>query len=386
MLNRPEPACLVIADISGYTSYLAGVELDHAQDILADLVDTVVGALRPTFRLAKLEGDAAFAYAITEAVDPSLLQDQVEGCYFAFRRRLRDIRQASSCECNACILIPSLDLKLIVHHGAIGRQRIAGQEELVGSDVIVVHRLLKNSVEANLGVRAYALYTEACLRASGVDDPASLGLREHRETYEVIGEVVGWVRDLDGAWIAEQERARVRVEPKDALWELERLLPAPPAVVWEYLTSPALRIRWQAGVTAVQEDAPTGRRGVGTTNHCIHGKDAIVEEILDWRPPAYRTLRFQMPYPGFPKMTMTDTLEPDGEGTRLTVRLLRPRSTREREAIAGARGMLEAAYAAGFENLLRLLEAERADRSAAAETPEPELPRGAGRHLEPIAG
>jgi class 3 adenylate cyclase len=46
---RTEPACLVIADIAGYTGYLAGVELDHAQDILADLIDTVVGALRPTF-------------------------------------------------------------------------------------------------------------------------------------------------------------------------------------------------------------------------------------------------------------------------------------------------------------------------------------------------
>lgn len=58
MLVKPELACLLIADIAGYTDYLAGVELDHAQDILADLVDTVVGRLRPTFRLAKLEGDA----------------------------------------------------------------------------------------------------------------------------------------------------------------------------------------------------------------------------------------------------------------------------------------------------------------------------------------
>ena len=30
MLPSPEPPCLVIADISGYTDYLAGVELDHA--------------------------------------------------------------------------------------------------------------------------------------------------------------------------------------------------------------------------------------------------------------------------------------------------------------------------------------------------------------------
>ena len=40
-----ESACLVIADISGYTGYLAGVELDHAQDILLDLMSTIVSAL-----------------------------------------------------------------------------------------------------------------------------------------------------------------------------------------------------------------------------------------------------------------------------------------------------------------------------------------------------
>ena len=110
MRSQPEPACLVIADITGYTSYLAGVELDHAQDILADLVDTVVAALRPTFRLAKLEGDAAFAYAITDTLDASTLMDTVERTYFASRRRLRDIAQASQGDCDACSRMPSLDL------------------------------------------------------------------------------------------------------------------------------------------------------------------------------------------------------------------------------------------------------------------------------------
>src|SRR5262245_30297179 len=151
MLNQPEPACLVIADISGYTGFLAGAELDHAQDILADLMGTVVTSFRPTFKLAKLEGDAASVYSLTAAVDAAELQDIAEGCYFAFRRRLRDIGRASTCECNACILVPHLDLKVVAHHGRIVRQRIGGWEELVGSDVIVVHRLLKNHVEEATG-------------------------------------------------------------------------------------------------------------------------------------------------------------------------------------------------------------------------------------------
>ena len=78
MLPKPELAHFAIADISGYTSFLAGVELDHAQDIIADLMDTMIKGLRPPFRLAKFEGDAAFVYATTEKVDGSLLQDSIE--------------------------------------------------------------------------------------------------------------------------------------------------------------------------------------------------------------------------------------------------------------------------------------------------------------------
>ena len=53
MLPKSEKACFAIADISGYTKFLASSELEHAQDILAEFTNTVVEALGPTFRLAK---------------------------------------------------------------------------------------------------------------------------------------------------------------------------------------------------------------------------------------------------------------------------------------------------------------------------------------------
>ena len=95
MLPKPESACFVIADISGYINFLAGVELDHAQDIIADVMDTVVRCVRPPFRLAKFEGDAAFFCAATDKVDCSVLQDAIEAAYFAFRKRLRNIMRRS---------------------------------------------------------------------------------------------------------------------------------------------------------------------------------------------------------------------------------------------------------------------------------------------------
>ena len=155
----------MIADISGYTGYLAEVELDHAQDILADLMGAIVSALRPGFRLAKLEGDAAFTYSIAETVDGSMLLDTIERCYFGFRRRRRDLRRATTCECNACRHIPDLNLKFVAHHGSILRQRVAGRQELLGADVVLVHRLLKNEVTATTGADAYALFSQPCIEA-----------------------------------------------------------------------------------------------------------------------------------------------------------------------------------------------------------------------------
>lgn len=389
MLNQPEPACLVIADISGYTGFLAGAELDHAQDILADLMGTVVSALKPTFRLAKLEGDAAFVYTITPTIDAAQLQDTIERTYFAFRRRLRDIRQASTCECNACILVPNLDLKVVAHHGQVVRQRIASWEELVGSDVIVVHRLLKNHVEESTGVKAYALYSEGCVTAMGLEDPAAGGLVRHAEEFEGVGEVVGWIRDLHAAWADEEERARVLVAPKDAGLIVEAIFDGPPAVVWDWATSPARRIQWQAGVTGVEQvSGQPGRRGVGTVNHCIHGKDAIVEEVLDWRPYEYVTYRSLVPIPNTPKFINTFLFEDLGDGrTRVETRFGRPRSAKDRAIAEQLLPMFGQSFQMGMDALKPLIEADAAERAAAAaaSADEPALPAAEGRNLrEPI--
>ncbi len=386
MLNRPEPAALVIADISGYTGYLADAELDHAQDVLADLIATAAGALRPSFRLAKLEGDAIFVYNPVARLDGSAVQDTIETCYMSFRRRLRDIRQASSCDCNACILIPNLDLKFIAHHGEVVRQRIMGREELAGADVIVAHRLLKNSIAEQLAIPAYAFYSAACVAAMGLVDPAASGLVFHREEYEHLGVVEGWVRDLHAAWESRSAATRVFVEPEDAVWSVETILPAPPPVAWEWITSPARRPQWQDGVTAVLETSTTGRRGTGTTNHCMHGKNASVEEILDWRPFEYFTVGARPPVPGAPRLVITDTFEAVEGGTRHTSRLARPRTLKERAFVALGKSIFDRSMRASLNALLPMIAADVASGSAQVDRVEqPELPVSARRfETEPI--
>src|SRR5919198_253347 len=234
-LAAAESGSLVLADISGYTSYLLGTELEHAQDVLSDLMAVVVGRLQPPLQVSKLEGDAIFAYALDGACGASTLLDTIEQSYFAFRSRQRDIAQATSCTCAACRQIPTLDLKFLVHHGAFVRRSLAGNEELTGRDVIVIHRLSKNSAAVVLGTKGYALLSEASTTALGLD-PEALGLRAHAETYDDVGEVRCYLDDLGERWQAELERRRVYVPREEATFERSLTLPVDVLVGWEWLT------------------------------------------------------------------------------------------------------------------------------------------------------
>ena len=107
MAATPESGFLVIADLTGYTAYLSGSEIEHAPAIAGDLLETIVGRLEPPFRLAKFEGDAAFLFVEDGRADGSSSSTRSKRPYLAFRRRLRSIDQATTCDCNSCRSRPS---------------------------------------------------------------------------------------------------------------------------------------------------------------------------------------------------------------------------------------------------------------------------------------
>lgn len=292
----PEVAkgCLMLADIGGYTSYLSGVELEHSHDILADLIGTVTDQLTGPLRLAKLEGDAVFCCDPDDSIDGASLLTAIESCYFAFARRQRTISVATSCECDACRRIPDLDLKFLAHHGSFVEHEVAGSRELVGPDVVLAHRLLKNSVEERSGLRGYALLTEASVARLGID-PAAIRLIEHRESFPDVGDVPAWLLDLESRWRDEQERAAVMLEAEEADLAFEADVPVSPAAAWEALTNPAHQLRWRVGADRVDMENPGGARGVGSTTHCVHGKTTIAQEIIDWKPHAYYSYKERNP-------------------------------------------------------------------------------------------
>lgn len=363
---------LVIGDIAGYTRYVSGVELEHSQDVIADLMNVLVRQMRGLLHLAKLEGDAVFCYGHDGDADGSTLMAMVESCYFAFARRLRTIERHTTCECNACRLIPTLNLKFLLHHGRFAVHEVAGHPELVGRDVILVHRMLKNAFTQRTGIRGYAMATEPCVEHFGLD-PARLGFIAHVETYDDVGEVRAYAMDLEARWQAEQARTAVYIAPGEGLSLTEVDLPAPPAIVWHHLTAPEKRVRWQPDTKRVEEHSPSGVRGVGTHNHCVHGDYIVEEEFVDWKPFRYFSDRSRTP---MGVQLFTTELTAVGDGTHVSVRMLPEGGPEAMEQARAALPMLREMYALFADGLARLL------AQVASEARE----RAAGPWVEPAGG
>ena len=188
---------LLLADISGYSSFLRSVADEHRNDAFADgaipdgyrvissLLDAIVTHFVPPFTLSKLEGDAVFAYAPDDTIDfgGDALLDCLRECYGAYRERLDETEHQMLCSCEACSRVHVLDLKFVLHAGHYVMQSIVGRQELLGPDVTMAHLLLKNTVTSRGG---YALITEAAADTLGVPLAGSKPHVEHYDHYQPI--------------------------------------------------------------------------------------------------------------------------------------------------------------------------------------------------------
>ena len=146
---------LVIVDISGYTQFLRQRELTliHAEEIITQLLESVIDVAEFPLILNKLEGDAAFLYALMDGDHQKAAQDilqQVLAFFPAFHNKAAELSHDTSyCDCDACTHISRLKLKAFLHHGEVVFKKIRQFEELAGENVILIHRLLKNGVSAD---------------------------------------------------------------------------------------------------------------------------------------------------------------------------------------------------------------------------------------------
>jgi hypothetical protein len=318
----PQKGFLLIADITGYTMFLTSSELEHAQGVLDALFKSIFAEIRAPITLSNLQGDAALAHLPDANVpQPQFPLDAIERIYCSFANTLAAMRLNTTCTCNACRNMGSLDLKFFLHHGEYATQTLAGRSELQGPEVIRLHRLMKNSVTKATGIRAYALVTQQAADAIGLPDFFASAIR-HVEHTDDFGDTVCTVYDLAPVFTKWRVARRVFVERDEplAFESMEVDLPVPPAVAWAYVTDVDKKIRWQQGLDGMTMTGLVGGRVVpGAVQHCAHGKDSTVHEIVDWRPFDYVTWHIGTPMGTVARQTAEFTPLADG-GTHLSLR------------------------------------------------------------------
>jgi hypothetical protein len=323
-MSKTHEGYLLIADITGYTLYLTESELEHAQETLTALLELLVENTRPPLVISRLAGDAVISYGLRDDFyQGQSFIEKIEDTYVIFRKAIERLVLNNTCQCNACANIGNLDLKFFVHYGAFGIQHISDHDELVGSDINLIHRLLKNSVTETTGIRAYALYTNAAMQQLG-DDELLQTLTPHTEAYEHLGEVEVWVQDMHPVW--ENKRGSVEVTfPTDRLWvRFEVQINLPREQVWDYLTQSQFRNILIGADSMEIVNRSQGRVASGSVYQCYHGDKMVPHTILEWRPFERLLVREVGPYfPDNPGLSEY-ILEEVGEATRLTKTSARP--------------------------------------------------------------
>lgn len=190
-----ERALLLIADIGGYTEYMRThrMSLAHAEVNTARLLEAVIDAAGD-FELIEIEGDAAFLSRRADPLDAdataAAMNRVVVGMHRAFHRE-RQYIASNLCPCDACEQANNLKLKFVAHVGEVATQTIRDRRKLVGIDVILVHRLLKNSVAEP----EYVLFSEELYRNGGrAFDP----VQQVEQEVEGIGRVRAYFADIAG--------------------------------------------------------------------------------------------------------------------------------------------------------------------------------------------
>lgn len=190
---------LMIADIGGYTDYMLThrMSLAHAEVCSARLLKKVIDAAGD-FDLIEIEGDAAFLSRKADSLEDGAVAATTKAAVVMHRAFHKERQHVASnlCPCANCVQADNLKLKFVAHIGEVATQTINKRRKLVGIDVILVHRMLKNPVEAP----EYVLFSEELYRTGAAVLPGTV--QEISQDLEGIGPVreyfVG-IEDLAGS-------------------------------------------------------------------------------------------------------------------------------------------------------------------------------------------
>jgi len=301
----------VLADIGGYTSFLSDVGIEHAKEITSHLFDGLYQVDPQSWKVGNVEGDCLFLYSDAYKSAPDVFT-YLRRLYETFRESIVEVASGSTCRCGACDRSGDLTLKFVVHGGEFDTQSIVGRQELIGPDVVVAHRLLKNSIP----VREYALVTRSL---AAVAEASGLDVTPGRDEYGDIGAVDYVYVDLQGVReaFAKSRELYLTEESSDVAVSIE--IAAPPQLVWAVVMDPGKIPLWSP--TLIEVETLSGTTTQADSVHtCLHGDAGkMVHYRVAYDGPGCRMTDRLSHVPLVDKMIQTFEAKPMGSGTKFTL-------------------------------------------------------------------
>jgi hypothetical protein len=261
----------VLADIGGYTSFLTGVGIQHAKETTEHLLNRLIKSAGRQWKVANVMGDCVFFYSESQG-KPTETYKLVRSLHEEFQDAQLDIASGSTCRCGACDRTEDLSLKFVVHQGEFDVQNIGGRKELIGPDIIVATRLLKNSVP----VKEYVIATSA---AAGVAEAAGVATQKASDELESIGPMEYSYVDLGPVRDAYRKSKEFHISRDQADMIVVGEVDAPAHVVWDAVSKLEKRKLWQVTISKM-EHIQGEPDGVGEIHSCVHGTAKFVHATI----------------------------------------------------------------------------------------------------------
>ncbi len=247
-------ATILIPDISGFTEFMSATELSHGSQAISILMDAIVRAVGDEYEISNVEGDAVLMVRKGSAPSKKEILDTCFKIFNAFHFQRKWLHQHSICPCKACREITNLKLKFVAHHGPLDEMKVGRFVTVSGTEVIIAHRLLKNSVPSN----EYLLLTEKLLNgAADAPGESELDWINSSDEYGSIGRVNYRFALLDAVSKKVPDPPPLRDDyPKDATPFIEMLIGANFVDVYMMVMNIPGRSEWIPGLQKIEQDRP----------------------------------------------------------------------------------------------------------------------------------
>ncbi len=254
-------------DISGFTAFVTQTEIQHSRHIISELIEVILNSNELGLKVSEIEGDSVLFYRAGEPPKAGEIVNQSKKMFIDFHAYLRVIERDNVCQCGACRTASNLSLKFVTHYGELREIAIQDFKKLIGSDLILAHRLLKNSIPSH----EYLMLSERYLENQNSEIPVNeswITVEPNVEVFDNFGEIKTKYIPLTPLRNLVPAPAKLdKLSVGDGEVDLSINIRAPIMLVHQVLIDPKSKIHWVNGIQDVRNAEPINR--INTSHTCV---------------------------------------------------------------------------------------------------------------------